>query len=361
MNLIIPAAGKSSRFPGLKPKWMLTHPNGNLMVTEAIRGLETDAFERIFFVILKEHIDQYHCLEGITKAFENAGLVQKLRVVVLEKATRSQPETVARAIEQEHIEGPIFIKDSDNAFQCKVEPRNAVAIYDLGNMPHVNHPSNKSYVTLNDNEMVANIVEKQIISSLFCVGGYAFADSGEYLTVFRKIQNHENLYVSHIIYEMLLSGVQFESIMVSEYEDWGTLEDWDRYKRSFSTLFVDLDGVLLENSGEYFPPTWGETPAIKDNVDAVNALYRSGRVRIIITTTRKESYREQTLSQMEREGIKYHDIVFGLSHAKRIIVNDYAKSNPYKSCDAINIARNSTDLKEMLEESFGFPIDLPSA
>lgn len=39
MNLIIPAAGKSSRFPGVRPKWMLVHPNGNLMLIEAIRGL----------------------------------------------------------------------------------------------------------------------------------------------------------------------------------------------------------------------------------------------------------------------------------------------------------------------------------
>ena len=31
MNLILPVAGMSSRFPGVKPKWLLTHPNGNLL------------------------------------------------------------------------------------------------------------------------------------------------------------------------------------------------------------------------------------------------------------------------------------------------------------------------------------------
>ena len=30
MNLIIPMAGKSSRFPNMRPKWMLTHPQETL-------------------------------------------------------------------------------------------------------------------------------------------------------------------------------------------------------------------------------------------------------------------------------------------------------------------------------------------
>lgn len=360
MNLIIPAAGKSTRFPGLRPKWMLTHPSGNLMVTEAIRGLECSAFDNIFLVILQEHVQKYQCLEGLRKAFANVGLAHKLRIVVLEHETRSQPETVARAIEKEHITGPIFIKDSDNTFQCRVEAKNAVAIYDLARMPQVNHPANKSYVTLDDNELIDNIVEKQIISPFFCAGGYLFASSEEFLKVFQKLQTHDNLYVSHIIYEMLLAGAPFEPIRVSGYEDWGTLREWDWHKRHYTTLFMDLDGVLLENAGEYFGPTWGETSAIRENVDALNACYDSGTVRIIITTARPESYREQTLQQLDRERIKYHDIIFGLLHGRRTIINDYATSNPYKSCDAINLKRNSADLKELLEETLGFPINTSS-
>ncbi|MEJ7682688.1 MAG: hypothetical protein WKG06_33490 [Segetibacter sp.] len=48
MNLVISMAGKSSRFPDLKPKWMLTHPSGNFMVLEAISGLNLNDFENIF-------------------------------------------------------------------------------------------------------------------------------------------------------------------------------------------------------------------------------------------------------------------------------------------------------------------------
>ena len=39
MNVILPVAGKSSRFPNVRPKWLLTNPNGNLMVVDSIIGL----------------------------------------------------------------------------------------------------------------------------------------------------------------------------------------------------------------------------------------------------------------------------------------------------------------------------------
>ena len=30
-NLIVPIAGKSSRFPNIRPKWMLTHPKSGYL------------------------------------------------------------------------------------------------------------------------------------------------------------------------------------------------------------------------------------------------------------------------------------------------------------------------------------------
>ena len=52
--------------------------------------------------------------------------------------------------------------------------------------------------------------------------------------------------------------------------------------------------------------------------------------------------------------------IFGLVHGRRIVINDYANTNPFKSCDAINLRRDSEDLREMLEESVGFNIDVPA-
>ena len=50
MKLIVPVAGNSSRFPHVKPKWLLTHPNGNLMFHEAISGLDLAEVDEIVVV-----------------------------------------------------------------------------------------------------------------------------------------------------------------------------------------------------------------------------------------------------------------------------------------------------------------------
>jgi len=272
-------------------------------------------------------------------------------VIALDEPTQSQPETVARAIEKGKISGPICIKDSDNFFRLKVPSANFVSVVDLNQVGFIN-PSNKSYADVNENHFVTNIVEKRVISNFFCSGAYGFEDAQEYLRYFNALSGMKNLYISHIIYQMLLENKAFSAAVCSEYSDWGTLNDWNRFKSQFGTLFVDLDGTLVGDSGEYFEPMWGSTPGIKENIQAINRLYDSGKVQIIITTSRKEEARQLTLQQLEREGVRYHQILFGLNHGKHIVVNDYARSNPFKSCDSVNIARDSADLGEMLETLF---------
>ena len=58
IKLLIPCAGKSSRFPG-KPKWLLTCPNGNLMIQESITGLDLTEIDCIYITFLREHIEKY--------------------------------------------------------------------------------------------------------------------------------------------------------------------------------------------------------------------------------------------------------------------------------------------------------------
>jgi hypothetical protein len=202
---------------------------------------------------------------------------------------------------------------------------------------------------VNENQFVTNIVEKRVISNFFCSGAYGFEDAQEYLRYFNNLSDLKGLYISHIIYQMLLENKAFSAAVCSDYSDWGTLKDWNRYKAQFGTLFIDLDGTLIRNSGEYFEPVWGTTEGLKENIQAINRLYDSGKVQIIITTSRREEARQLTVKQLEKEGLRYHQIFFGLNHGKRILVNDYARSNPFKSCDSVNIARNSEDLGEMLQ------------
>ena len=357
MNIIIPIAGRSSRFPDLKPKWMLTHPRGDYMVVEAIKGLNLDNVSKIYLVGLKEHEQKYSFISALDEQFESLGTQHLIEYVLLEEQTKNQPETVAQGIIQANINGPIYIKDSDNYFVDKPQQGNLISCFDLHSLEHVN-ARNKSYVELNSDGNIINIVEKKIVSSTFCVGGYSFSSASEFMEYYDQLKNNEDLYLSHIIFQMILKGQSFSHNLVQDYVDWGTIKEWNNYKSQYSTMFVDLDGTLVKNSGQFSDPKWGTTEAIIPNVATLNAMHATGKVEIILTTSRKEKFRQTTIDQLERLGIKYDQLIMGLVHGKRIVINDYAKTNPYKSCDAINIKRNSEDLKEMLEDSIGYHIDL---
>ena len=319
------------------------------MVVSSIGGLDLSSVEKIYVIVLRKHLEEFKCETGIKDAFHDAGVGDKLQLIILDEPTKSQPETIAIAIEYANILGPIFIKDCDGYFGAKVNPRNEVCVYDLSDMSLV-HAANKSYVICDEHNLISNIAEKNIISSTFCVGGYAFEDSSTFLSYFKKMKHLPNLYVSHLIYQMMLDNHTFKIQHVNEYVDWGTLSEWNLYKQEYATLFIDIDGVLVENSGQYFSPKWGETEHISENVDIVNELFDSGKAQVILTTARKSTFKDQTEKQLKKAGVKYHQIIYDLLHCKRIIVNDYSKTNPYKSCDAINLKRNSRELSEMLKD-----------
>ena len=357
INLLLPIGGRSSRFPHMNPKWSLTHPRGEMMLIEAIKGLDLSDVGRICVIGLEEHNTRFQLVDALSAQFSALGLRDKVDFVLLDEYTRNQPETIAVGIRKGNVTGAIYIKDSDNFFRDKPTAANCIAGYDLHHIEKVNARS-KSYFEVNADGYVTNIVEKKIVGSKFCAGGYSFESAAAYLEYFDRYAAEKDLYLSHIIYGMILDGPSFTYSDVTDYVDWGTIKEWQAYTRQYSTLFVDLDGTLVKNSAQYTAPFWGETEGIQANIDAPNHLYDSGKVQVIITTSRKENTREVTLRQLERVGIKYHKLIFDLAHGRRIIINDYAPSNPFKSCDAINIKRNSADLKAMLEDSIGFHLDV---
>ena len=96
-------------------------------------------------------------------------------------------------------------------------------------------------------------------------------------------------------------------------------------------------------------PFLGETNGLPENINVLNRLYDTGRTTIILTTSRPDKYKQVTEEQLQKEGLKYHKLVMGSPHAKRVIVNDFATSNPYPSCEAINLPRNADHLKEFVD------------
>jgi hypothetical protein len=348
ISLIIPCAGKSNRFSG-KPKWLKTCPNGNLMIQECIKGLNLNNVKNIYFTFLKEHIDK-HCNNcNIQDLF--LFTKKKIHIYIIDKYTKSQTETIYKTIKYFDIKGAFFIKDCDNYFEHKITNKNCVCTLNINNNTNVNELHNKSFIEINNVDNIINICEKQIISNIICVGGYGFEDTNLFIEQFEEINTSNNileneLYVSHIIYKFLLNNIIFKNEEINNYIDWGTQNQWNNYFSTFKTLFIDIDGTLFKNSSQYFSPKWGTTKPIEENINYIKSLYKTGRVQIILTTSRKEEYKNITIDQLKTYDIPYDNIIFNLFHCKRYLINDYASSNPYPSSISINLKRDSNNLND---------------
>jgi len=344
MKIIIPCAGRSARFPGVRPKWMLTHPDGSLMVKKAIDEIDIEPKD-IIITILKKHEEEYQVKRGLR---ENIG--EDIQIVVLDEQTKSQPETVYLTLKQLGLKESFLVKDSDNTFAIpKVEEDYSyVCISDIQDYKDIN-PGNKSYVELNNQNIITNIVEKKVVSRFFNVGGYFFHNPEDFLISFERLNrtngNGSELYISHIIQDLILNHKKvFFGKKIKSYTDWGTWAQWSKYRRKFKTYFVDIDGILFKNAAQFFYPRWNDSEPIKENIKIIKKLSENKYVQLFYITARPEKYREFTEQKLKELGLKYDGLIMDCLHAKRIIINDFSKTTGYPSCEAINILRDSEDL-----------------
>ena len=329
---------------------MLSSPQGNLMVDEALRGISYEPSDLIF-VILQQHEAEYQISKSLFDIFG-----EEISVVYLDQKTSSQPETIFKAIKKLNIDPnePVLIKDSDNTFELdNIDFDSSYICYDtLGNHPHID-PLNKGYCVLGEEEIVKNCSEKEVVSDTFSVGGYFFKKVSSFIDAYESLSNssdQKELYMTHLINFLIQKGESFKGRIVSSYLDWGTKKEWDKFCESFATYIVDIDGVLVENSAEYFQPFWGETEGIPPNISTINSLHSKGS-RIILLTSRKEKFRQKTIDQLKKVDLSYDQLIMDCLHGKRFLINDFSDSNPFPTSLAVNIKRNSSDLKDKISES----------
>ena len=342
-TLIVPAAGKSSRYPGVRPKWMLTHPDGLLMIEKVLESFNYRKYKKTCVVILKEHCEKFNADIVLKQAFGNT-----IKIIILEKETSCCPETILNAIKISGIKGSIIVKDTD----CIVEIDNQYPIenfvvgLEVDSKTNISNIQNKSFIVRNDDNIVTDIVEKIIVSDTICLGVYCL-NCDDFLRSYDRLNKTEvdfkksELYMSHIISDLIINDkILFHNRAAKRYIDWGTYSEWQIERDNYKTYIFDIDGVILFNYGKYGKNNWSNTfEPIVENVEKIKELSEDGH-EIIFMTSRPEEYLDVFKNYVESQGIKYKTIIFGCNHSQRIIVNDFAKTNPYPSCKSISIKRN---------------------
>lgn len=342
-TIIVPAAGKSSRFPNMRPKWLLTHPNGKLMIENALSNF-LDKEYRIVLVTTKEIAEQHDVSLILQQLFGD-----RVELFQIPHQTKSPSETINYAIEN-YLKGDcsIIIKDSDgyvDVADMNILEDNFCIGVDLATNS-VNNIIAKSFLKKDKNNIINDIVEKRISSNYICAGVYGFKSSTEFSTEYHKLTNmnlSNEIFVSHIVYSMIIGGSVFKYVDSTDFKDWGTMNEWTDVMNNHQTIFCDYDGVLVKNKGKFGVTNWynSEDEAIEENVQTIKQLVDAGAT-LIITTSRYKSLESKISQFLDKNGISNYTILCGLPHARRVLINDYANTNPYPSAISLNLERNGS-------------------
>jgi hypothetical protein len=323
------------------------------MLTNAIVGLgnlEKMGIESILIITLKDFFQDISHSKLEDEISQQVGL--PVFFDLLDKPTSSMVETLCIGLSKLDTDGSFIVKDCDNMISFKEEPMpntgNVVTFVDLAMFPKI-VASNKSFLKFGYGRILENIVEKKIISSLINVGCVRFESLSDFLSAAKSIDSYGEIYVSDVVRVMLAEGAIFTGVHASEFEDWGTLTEWRAFTETFKTYFVDIDGVLVSNENPLSNSGgWNRFEPIKQNIDVLLEIQSSRRSKMIFTTARSEDFRSKIFEELINSGFIDFELIMGLPHAARVLVNDFASTNPYPTAIAVNLPRNANNLREYL-------------
>lgn len=241
-TLIVPCAG-SRKVDGL-PLFLNKHPGGMLLAKKAITGVFYQNYDRIIFSILKEDDENYHASEIIRNSIRNAELV------ILKEKTSGPAETIYKTLEMAKIEGEFVVRDSHAYLELdKDYTGNFLAGLDLTKFEKpIENLRSKSFIVLNEQKQVLDVVEKHFCSDVISAGVYGFQSTSDFKMAYEHLSDPNypisKLYVSHII-SYLIGYKQrvFHASLISNFEDWSTRTAWQKIQKENATCFMDLDGV----------------------------------------------------------------------------------------------------------------------
>lgn len=322
---------------------MLTAPSGELMLQRALDTTPDWRDRRVVIGGLKHHLEQMFGRLAIERA-----LGSQVEIVQFDSETLGPAHTVAEILHRASVTGPIFIKDCDSWFKIREDVfDDVVCVVDLREARDIRNVAAKSFVLLNENDIATGIVEKSVCSNYISAGGYGFHDAHNFIQRYQQLIEsgfNGEPFVSHVILESMRHGTVFRGTRVDGFEDVGTLESWLAFRERQAVYFVDIDGVVFRNAGAYTPPLWDDPDApLERNVDLLRQLIAGG-AQIVFVTARPERYREKTEAKLMELGLSWHATLFGINHARRVLINDFASSNPYPSAVAINNPRDADTL-----------------
>ena len=97
-------------------------------------------------------------------------------------------------------------------------------------------------------------------------------------------------------------------------------------EQNYKTIFSDIDGTLIEQV-RFEDLDANVVNVLPGVVEKMNEWYEAGH-HIVLTTARPWHLELITKQQMEKAGIRYHQLVMGIGREERILINNNSKGEP---------------------------------
>jgi len=250
-TLIVPCAG--SKKINRLPIYLNRHPDGELLAKKAIEGVNTRNYDRIIYTIMSQ--DRQYDAER--KLMNEVGADYHIEICELSEQTNGPAETVYQALIKSNVIGEVAVRDSTNYISFKNNADgNFIIGLDLTKVQgDILNLRSKSFIVMNEQNQVLDVIEKKFRSDVISVGMYGFESAEDYIFAYEHLNDKnypiDKLYVSHIMsYLIGYKSRIFHYEEASVFEDWGSLEGYSVLQRDYATCLVDLDALYGENVNE---------------------------------------------------------------------------------------------------------------
>jgi uncharacterized HAD superfamily protein len=100
-------------------------------------------------------------------------------------------------------------------------------------------------------------------------------------------------------------------------------------EQNYKTIFSDIDGTLIEQV-RFEDLDANVVNVLPGVAEKMNEWYEAGH-HIVLTTARPWNLELITKQQMEKAGIRYHQIVMGIGREERILINNNSSKDPQRN------------------------------
>ena len=350
MIVLIPLGGIGDRFKknGYNKPKALINIFGKPILFYLLDNLNLSEIIHVIIPYNKEY-DNYRFEDLVRKEYPNVNFIFKKLIT----NTGGAAETISITLSNLKIEDcPILCLDGDNFYSTDIiqlwEGKNKIYTFNDNSDTSI-----YSYVEVNHNGLLTNIVEKEKISSYACTGAYGFESWKELnkyckMIIEKDIKEKGEFYTSTVIKQMIIDGKEFNNQLIS-IDNWhclGTpiqvrqfcnnlpskscLDDKRKIKKL--RICFDLDNTLVT-----FPRIYNDYSSvdpIEKNINFLRYLKSFGH-EIIIYTARKmnssngnlgkvnASIGKITFDTLEKFSIPYDEIYFGKPYAN-VYIDDLA-------------------------------------